>query len=245
MTEEVSKELFAKAEMALDCGQVMDGVDPRDILRLRPPTGSYASFEDWFHELEGFSLRSERAEGDIAWLRAAFDAGRSPTEARGEVVKALEWKKVGYTQVAETAACAYTIQPVSDDLGPHWEATVANRGMAWSSRDTESEIKEAVQADYEKRILSALSHPPAREAVDDAAWADRVKLLAAWLMKRAEPNSGIDYEAGDFNWESLRNNRRSRVTLYGSDADFICENFHGAGAKAMAEALFAALQVKP
>lgn len=151
---------------------------------------SYASFEDWFHELEGFGLRSERAEGDIAWLRAAFDAGRSPTEARGEVVKALEWKKVGYTQVAETAACAYTIQPVSDDLGPHWEATVANRGMAWSSRDTESEIKEAVQADYEKRILSALSHPPAREAVDEIA-AERRRQVEAegWTVEHDDRHS--------------------------------------------------------
>lgn len=35
MTETVSDELFAKAEMALECGQVLDGIDPRDILALR------------------------------------------------------------------------------------------------------------------------------------------------------------------------------------------------------------------
>ena len=44
---------------------------------------NYATFEDWFDELESFSLRSERFFADskedaetVRWLRAAFDAGR-------------------------------------------------------------------------------------------------------------------------------------------------------------------------
>ena len=47
----------------------------------------YENFEDWFHELEGFSFRSERffsffptdhktQEYLKLWLRAAFDSAR-------------------------------------------------------------------------------------------------------------------------------------------------------------------------
>lgn len=43
------------------------------------------AFEDWFDEIEGFGLRSERALNDlgaskataIAWLRAAYEHGQS------------------------------------------------------------------------------------------------------------------------------------------------------------------------
>jgi len=44
---------------------------------------TYDTFEDWFNELESFSLRSERFFADskrdaetVRWLRAAFEAGR-------------------------------------------------------------------------------------------------------------------------------------------------------------------------
>lgn len=47
----------------------------------------YEKFEDWFDELESFSLRSERFFSDVPigakeprllidWLRAAFESGR-------------------------------------------------------------------------------------------------------------------------------------------------------------------------
>lgn len=160
MTEEVSKELFAKAEMALDCGQVMDGVDPRDILRLRPPTGSYASFEDWFHELEGFSLRSERAEGDIAWLRAAFDARRSPTEARGEPVAVIN---------------------------AQGGVLLTREGEEWFKSLRLSTAPVGSPAAY----LYA-SHPPAREAVDEAMERDRAIIheLAADIRDRMSNEEG-------------------------------------------------------
>jgi hypothetical protein len=38
---------------------------------------AYPAFEDWYLEAEGFSLRAERFQGDVAWLKAAFEAGRS------------------------------------------------------------------------------------------------------------------------------------------------------------------------
>lgn len=51
---------------------------------------TYATFEDWFDELESFSLRSERFFVDvernkpdsimIEWLRAAFEAGRDDVD---------------------------------------------------------------------------------------------------------------------------------------------------------------------
>jgi hypothetical protein len=48
---------------------------------------NYDTFEDWFDELESFSLRSERFFADskrdaetVRWLRAAFEAGREGLE---------------------------------------------------------------------------------------------------------------------------------------------------------------------
>ncbi len=50
----------------------------------------YSEFVDWFEELEGFSLRCERfydqfgnnSDSVIAWLQAAFDAGRTTKETK-------------------------------------------------------------------------------------------------------------------------------------------------------------------
>jgi hypothetical protein len=55
----------------------------------------YCNFEDWFHELEGFSFRSERAflsfpddletkENLRVWLRAAFDSARLTVEKEND-----------------------------------------------------------------------------------------------------------------------------------------------------------------
>jgi len=63
-----------------------------------------------------------------------------------------------------------------------------------------------------------------------------VNSLRAWLIKRAGPDSGIGYEGGDFDWDRLRS-RQARVTLHGSDADFIAQNFHGDGAAALLAAI--------
>lgn len=32
------------------------------------------AFDAWFHEIEGYALRSERFDGDVGWLKAAFAA---------------------------------------------------------------------------------------------------------------------------------------------------------------------------
>lgn len=47
----------------------------------------YEKFEDWFNEIEGFGMRSERFNlipnnyrNNEDWLRAAFDAARAKKE---------------------------------------------------------------------------------------------------------------------------------------------------------------------
>jgi len=59
-----------------------------------------------------------------------------------------------------------------------------------------------------------------------------IELLIAWLRKRGEPDSGIDYRQGN-SWED------SVVRLHGTDADFIAKHFHGQGARDLAAALSA------
>lgn len=46
----------------------------------------YSTFEDWFAEQEGFSVRAERFDGDVAWLKAAFEAGRSKPGGEAEAL---------------------------------------------------------------------------------------------------------------------------------------------------------------
>jgi hypothetical protein len=44
----------------------------------------YPSFEDWYFEIEGFSLRAERMMGPEKELRAAFEAARLEKEKESE-----------------------------------------------------------------------------------------------------------------------------------------------------------------
>lgn len=54
---------------------------------------TYTDFDAWFSEQEGFSSRAERFDGDVEWLRAAFEAGRSasPTPPEGGEPVAWHW----------------------------------------------------------------------------------------------------------------------------------------------------------
>jgi triphosphoribosyl-dephospho-CoA synthetase len=60
--------------------------------------------------------------------------------------------------------------------------------------------------------------------------------LATWLEKRAQPDSGIRYEAGSHSNTNGVRHRLARVELYGRDADFIAKHFHGKGAADLAAA---------
>lgn len=52
------------------------------------------AFNEWFNEQEGYALRAERFDGDVEWLKAAFEAGRRsptppPTDGEGDLVARL------------------------------------------------------------------------------------------------------------------------------------------------------------
>jgi len=59
---------------------------------------------------------------------------------------------------------------------------------------------------------------------------DLVARLEKWLRQRGEPDSGISYEANS----SGRYTGYARVVLYGSDATFVADHFHGQGARELA-----------
>lgn len=67
--------------------------------------------------------------------------------------------------------------------------------------------------------------------------------LLAWLRKRGEPDSGINY-SGPWSDEVL-GRQQSQVRLFDHDADFIAKHFHGQGARDLADALEAALSRHP
>lgn len=56
--------------------------------------------------------------------------------------------------------------------------------------------------------------------------------LIEWLRKRAEPNSGIRYESRSIYGQPW-------VELFGTDATFVAEHFHGQGAAKLADCLAA------
>ena len=58
----------------------------------------YASFDDWYQEVENFSLRAERLTSDINELRAAFDAGRAETVYLLDLLRRLMSEVRPYTR---------------------------------------------------------------------------------------------------------------------------------------------------
>lgn len=53
---------------------------------------AYRTFQDWYSEIEGFSLRCERLEGPVDELKAAFAAGQSGmrlTDSEREAIRRL------------------------------------------------------------------------------------------------------------------------------------------------------------
>lgn len=82
----------------------------------------------------------------------------SPAPGRaGPMVRALEWLSPVKPFYAVTPFCQYCIDSVNDDTGPHWQTTISYQGSMYRRHDTEEEAKAAAQADYERRILSALT----------------------------------------------------------------------------------------
>lgn len=94
----------------------------------------------------------------------------SPAPGPAEpVVRALEWLSPVKPFYAVTPFCQYCIDSVNDDTGPHWQTTISYQGSMYRRHDTEEEAKAAAQADYERRIISALTQPaPAQVAGGEA-----------------------------------------------------------------------------
>jgi hypothetical protein len=73
---------------------------------------------------------------------------------------------------------------------------------------------------------------------------EKLTALIEWLRKRGEPDSGIDYAAASIHHDRELGftHRQANVRLWGGDADFIANNFHGKSARDLADALTSALQ---
>ena len=66
----------------------------------------YASFDEWYQEIEVFGLRAERLTSDVNELRAAFDAGRTEERAQwwGGKSDTQIRAKLRMQELADTAA---------------------------------------------------------------------------------------------------------------------------------------------
>jgi hypothetical protein len=58
----------------------------------------YASFDEWYQEVEGSGLRAERLTSDVDELRAAFDARQSESIYLRDLLRRLMSEVRPYTQ---------------------------------------------------------------------------------------------------------------------------------------------------
>jgi hypothetical protein len=189
---------------------------------------------------------------------------RSPTEARGEV-KALEWKQLSDATTRDTfgdrfiawgGGVMYVISSTA------W----AEGHKPWRFNDetfeTADKAKAAADELYTKRILAALSHPPAREAVDETeqdyfgGLVGRARAAAAKAsIKFPQPNyvtlkiaeeagevvrGAVHYAENRMEWAEVEG---EIVQLLAMLIRFVTEGDEVNGVKP--PALLAAVQVKP
>lgn len=96
------------------------------------------------------------------------------------MVKALEWRKLSFpiqSEGARTAFGDYRVGPTNDDRGwyalPEWKSHIG----PFASCD---EAKAAAQADFNQRILSALTRPSSPEVTDEMGRALVAKYREIW-----------------------------------------------------------------
>lgn len=130
----------------------------------------YSTFEDWFAEQEGFSVRAERFDGDVAWLKAAFEAGRLKSVA-GVDVKPLEWELLGGDSWRASALFfgSFRVENFASGYIVLWSAPGISDTFIEGRWPTAEAAKAAAEADYRQRILSALSVAD-QEPVDTQYW---------------------------------------------------------------------------
>ena len=68
-----------------------------------------------------------------------------------------------------------------------------------------------------------------------------LEALAKWLRLRGDPDSSIDYAARSSGEGGVRG-AIARVAVYGHDATFIAEHFHGQGARELAAAILSLIE---
>lgn len=88
--DEMSEEKSHYLEIVGSCRKVMTEsktVETAGDDQTPCSSQGYASFDDWYQEIEGFAVRAERLKGPVDELRAAFDAGRQGAGIMGTCSK--------------------------------------------------------------------------------------------------------------------------------------------------------------
>lgn len=134
-------------------------------------------------EREPYDERLSREDCRMA-ARAAL-AAALPHLSQGAVgVKPLKWTELSTGWIAHTSFHAYEV--VKTDHG--FMATYANRDFAWGAEDA---MKAAAQADFERRIMSALSPAPVGVTDEMVEAAKRIRDTAMEQTMAARiPESG-------------------------------------------------------
>ncbi len=182
----------------------------------------YAALQAELETVKG-ELALKTAECEF-WRLADATSQAQLAEAKlagGEAVrvKPLKWTELSTGWIAHTSFHAYEV--VKTDQG--FMATYANRDFAWGAEDA---MKVAAQADYERRILSALTHPapthedagrvtPMREA------REALEGVNDWLGQRSSGEPTTNSEAAIF--------RRVHGALQNMDAFSLSDPDHTSG----------------
>ncbi|MFN8681723.1 hypothetical protein ACDP63_11350 [Paracoccus sp. P2] len=205
---------FTKKPVTVEAIQYT-GVNLREVLDF---TGKHPRWEEWFKSFEDYEahVHVDRGAFKILTLEGTMEALpgdwiirgvkgehypckpdifaatyiRADLCASGQQVRALEWE-----QVDPTAVLGHGIEPcqyyIRYEVGFWWMPGDAEVEDAQEFDDLEA-AKAAAQADYERRILSALTPAPQPEGHHDDLAVDRfaAAMKAKLAKKRAEGRGG-------------------------------------------------------
>jgi len=105
-------------------------------------------------------------------------------EARPVAVKALEWIAEGDASFAAKSLAGSYVIGKDEKGGKGWQWGFVGDARDWTISeffDTSDEAKAAAQADYERRILSCLSHPAQGWREMDSAPGDEETPVLLWI----------------------------------------------------------------
>lgn len=107
-------------------------VDPSESQKAPGPV---SAFDEWFNGQEGYALRSERFDGDVGWLKAAFEAGSQSLSTKQPMGEILE-------------DANFLIERLDD-----FERGSLSDSIEDACRDFDGHVSPAIE-----RLLSALHH---------------------------------------------------------------------------------------